>query len=101
VDRDLRIYAEALGGSLYHYRDADGLEADAIIHLDDGRWGAVEVKLGGKQIDEAATNLLKLRNKVDVSNMKEPSFLMIATGTPFAYCRPDGVLVVPIGCLKN
>ena len=97
--RDLRIYAQCLEGELYHYNDGDGLEADAIIHLNDGRWGAVEIKVGGNQIEEAATNLLKLKNKVDLT--KEPSFLMVLTGAPDAYKRPDGVLVVPIGCLKD
>ncbi|MCL1911953.1 MAG: DUF4143 domain-containing protein [Leptospirales bacterium] len=99
-DRDLRIYAQCLEGELYHYHDGDGLEADAIIHLNDGRWGAVEIKVGGNQIEEAAKNLLKLKNKV-VSQIKKPSFLMVLTGVPDAYKRQDGVLVVPIGCLRD
>jgi len=100
-DRDLRIYAENLGGELYHYHDSDDLEADAIVHLSDGKWGAIEIKVGGNFIDAAAANLLKLKDKVDATSMSEPSFLMILTGVPTAYKRPDGVLVVPIGCLKN
>ena len=100
-DRDLRIYAQCLEGGLYHYNDGDGLEADAVIHLNDGRWGAAEIKVGGNLIDEAAKNLLKLKNKVDLSQVKEPSFLMVLSGVPNAYKRPDGVLVVPIGCLKD
>ena len=100
-DRDLRIYAECLEGETYHYHDGDGLEVDAIIHLNNGRWGAVEIKVGGNQIDEAAKNLLRFKNKMDLSQLKEPNFLMILTGVRDAYKRPDGVLVVPIGCLKN
>jgi hypothetical protein len=101
VHRDLRIYAESLNGHLYHYLDESGLEADAIIHLDNGKWGAVEIKLGGNQIDDAASNLLKLKERVDAEKMREPSFLMVVTGTPYAYKRSDGVLVVPIGCLRG
>ena len=99
--RDLRIYAESLDGQVYQYRDESGLEADAIVHLADGKWGAVEIKLGGDEIDEASEKLLKLKERVDEKKMKVPSFLMVLTGTPYAYKRPDGVLVVPIGCLKN
>lgn len=99
--RDLRIYAEANDGQVFHYRDASGLEADAIICLNDGRWAAVEIKLGSKEIEDAAKNLLALKNKVDADRMKEPSFLMILTGTEIAYKRKDGVFIVPIGCLKD
>ena len=98
VIRDLRVYSQYLSGEVFHYRDSDGLEADAIIHLDDGRWGAFEIKLGSRQIDEAAKNLLKLKNKVNVKN--EPSFLGVITATQFGYKREDGVYVVPIACLK-
>jgi len=102
VIRDLRVYAEWSGGKVFQYHDADGLEADAIIHLNNGKWGAAEIKLGGDdRIEEAAKNLLKLKEKVNTDKMKEPAFLMIVTGTQTAYKRPDGVLVVPIGCLKN
>lgn len=100
-DRDLRVYSESINGELYHYRDGDGLEADAIVHLHDGRWGAIEVKVGGNLIDEAAKNLLKLKAKVDSEKMSQPSFLMVLTGVQTAYKRQDGVLVVPVGCLKN
>lgn len=97
VVRDLRVYAELLRGNVYHYRDSTGLEADAIILLDDGRWGAVEVKLGSNQLDQAASNLIKLKDKVDTRN--KPSFLMIITATDIAYRREDGVYVVPLGTL--
>ena len=98
--RDLRIYSGALGGSVFHYRDQSGLEADAVIALDDGRWALVEVKLGSAQIDEAAANLRKLADRVDSRTLGEPSFLMVLTGTATAYQRDDGVLVVPLGCLS-
>ncbi len=100
VIRDLRIYAQSLGGRIYHYRDKTGLEADAVIKLSDGRWAAIEVKLSSRMIDDAAENLLALAEKVDVESMKSPSFLMILTATPYAYCREDGVYVVPLGCLR-
>ena len=100
-DRDLRIYADAIDGQVFHYRDGSGLEADAVIALNDGRWAAVEVKLGSKEIDEAAGHLLKLKDKVNTEKMREPSFLMILTGTEIAYRREDGVYVVPLGCLKD
>ena len=101
VTRDLRVYAQPLDGDVYHYRDKSGLETDLIIRLADGRWGAVEVKLGVGQIDEAATNLLKLKEKIDEAKTGSPAFLMVVSGTcPYAMKRPDGILVVPIGCLK-
>ncbi|MDO4265327.1 MAG: DUF4143 domain-containing protein [Eubacteriales bacterium] len=100
-DRDLRIYAEAIDGQIFHYRDGSGLEADAVIALNDGRWAAVEVKLGSKEIEEAAAHLLELKDKVNTGKMREPSFLMILTGTEIAYRRKDGVYVVPLGCLKD
>ena len=100
-DRDLRVFTEALLGEVYHYRDNTGLEADAIIHLNNGKWAAIEIKLGGDQIDEAAKHLLMLKEKIDADDVKEPEFLMILTGTQYAYQRSDGVLVVPIGCLKD
>jgi predicted AAA+ superfamily ATPase len=99
--RDLRIYAQAIDGDLLHYRDKSGLEADLIIRLKDGRWAAVEVKLGQKQIEESAKNLLDLKNRIYFEKMGQPSFLMILTGGQFAYKRKDGVWVVPIGCLKE
>lgn len=100
-DRDLRIYAEAIDGQIFHYRDGSGLEADAVIALNDGRWAAVEVKLGSKEIEDAAVHLLELKDKVNTEKMREPSFLMILTGTEIAYRRDDGVYVVPLGCLKD
>ncbi|WP_165043994.1 ATP-binding protein [Adlercreutzia sp. ZJ138] len=98
--RDLRVYARLLGGDVYHYRDKSGLEADVIIRLRDGRWAAIEVKLGGEaRIDEGAAHLAALQNKIDVRKSGSPSFLMVLTGTAYAYTRPDGVHVVPVGCL--
>ena len=101
--RDLRIYADALDGSVYHYRDKTGLECDAVIHLRNGSYGLVEVKLGGNQsINEGAESLLKLTSKIDTEKMKKPAFLMVLCGVaPFAYKREDGVFVVPITCLKD
>ncbi len=99
--RDIRIYAQAIDGDVFHYRDKSGLESDLIVRLRDGRWAAIEVKLGNKQIEEAAQNLLTLKSKIDEDKMGKASFLMVVTGGQFAYRRNDGVLVVPIGCLKN
>ena len=101
--RDLRIFADALDGQVFHYRDKSGLECDAVIHLRNGRYGLVEIKLGGDRlINEGASNLLALVDKINTDMMKEPSFLMVLTGTgDFAYRRKDGVYVVPIGCLKD
>lgn len=101
--RDLRVYAEALNGDVFHYRDKNGLECDAVIHLKNGKYGLVEIKLGGKKlIEEGATSLKALALKIDTKKMKTPSFLMVLTGTgDYAYRRQDDVLVVPIGCLKN
>lgn len=98
--RDLRVYSQALDGEVFHYRDRSGLEADAVIYLNDGRWAAVEVKMGSMEIEEAARHLLILADKIDQKKMQAPSFLMVLTATEFAYRRDDGVLVVPIGCLK-
>ena len=101
--RDLRVYAESINGSVYHYRDASDLECDAVIHLRDGSYGLIEIKLGGdKLINEGSESLLKLKNKIDTDKMKNPSFLLVLTATgKYSYKREDGVLVVPIGCLKN
>lgn len=98
--RDVRVYAQTLDGEVRHYRDQTGLEADMIVALKDGRWGAVEVKLGAGDIDSAAVGLKKLSAKVDVGRMGHPSFLMILTGTDLGYTRDDGVVVCPLGCLK-
>jgi uncharacterized protein len=99
--RDIRIYAQAIDGDVFHYRDKSGLESDLIVRLRDGRWAAIEVKLGNKQIEEAAQNLLALEAKIDEDKMGQASFLMVITGGQYAYRRNDGVLVVPIGCLKD
>ncbi len=99
--RDLRVYAESIDGSVYHFRDKSGLEIDAVIQLADGRWGAAEVKMGAGEIEDAASNLLKLRKAIDTEKMKEPSFLMVITGTEYAFQLKNGVVVVPIGCLRN
>ena len=101
--RDLRIFADSLGGEVYHYRDKDGQECDAVIHLRNGKYGLIEIKLGGeKLIEEGAKSLKAMKEKIDTDKMNAPSFLMVLTGTgDFAYCRQDGVYIVPIGCLKN
>ena len=101
--RDLRVYADALGGKVYHYRDKTGLECDAVIHLRNGSYGLIEVKLGGdKLIEEGASNLLTLNDKIDITKMKSPAFKMVLTGVgKYAYQRKDGIYVVPIGCLRD
>lgn len=100
--RDLSIYANSIGGMVSHYRDNTGLECDAIIHLEDGRWGAIEIKLGGDELIESGAKSLKtLRNKiVEKSEEKAPSFLMVLTAVGGAYRREDGVYVAPINLLK-
>lgn len=99
--RDLRIYSEVLGGNVYHFRDKSGLECDAVVHLRNGEYGLIEIKLGGdKLIDEGAKTLKKLAQGIDSDRMKRPAFLLVLTGVaPFAYQRGDGVYVVPIGSL--
>ena len=101
--RDLRVYADALGGRVYHYRDASDLECDAVIHLRNGSYALTEIKLGGdKLIAEAVEVLDRLEGKIDTARMKKPAFKMVVTGTgDYAYRRRDGILVVPVGCLKN
>lgn len=102
--RDLRVYADSLGGMVYHYRDKSNLECDAVVHLENGSYGLIEIKLGGDTlIDEGAESLRKLAGNIDTTKMKKPSFLMVLTGIgDYAYKRAhDGVLVVPIGCLKD
>lgn len=101
--RDLRVFADALHGCVYHYRDKTGLECDAVIHLRNGAYGLIEIKLGGDvAIEHGAETLKKLRNKIDTDKMKAPAFLMVLTGTSqYAFQRKDGVYVVPIGCLRN
>lgn len=101
--RDLRVFAEALNGAVYHYRDKNGLECDAVVHLRDGRYGLIEIKLGGDTlVEEGARTLNKLAGKIDTGKMKPPSFLMVLTANgPYAYRRADGIYVVPAGCLKD
>jgi predicted AAA+ superfamily ATPase len=97
--RDLRVYAQLLDGTLYHYRDKSNLECDIVIHLRNGTYGLVEVKLGGTHIDIAADHLKKLAEKIDTSYMQKPAFLMVLTAGQYAYTRPDGIHVVPLACL--
>lgn len=101
--RDLRVFADALDGEVYHFRDRSGLECDAVVHLRNGKYGLVEIKLGGDRlINEGAENLQKLAEKINTDKMNEPSFMMVLVGTgDYAYRRTDGVYVVPIGCLKD
>ncbi len=101
--RDLRVFADALNGEVYHFRDKNGLECDAVIHLRNSSYGLIEIKLGGDRLIEEGANALKsLERKIDPEKMKMPSFLMVLTGLgDYAYKRPDGVYVVPIGCLKD
>ena len=101
--RDLRVFADALDGQVYHFRDKTGLECDAVVHLRNGHFGLIEIKLGGdKGSEEGAENLKSLAKRIDTNRMKSPSFLMVLTATgKFAYRREDDVYVVPIGCLKD
>ncbi len=101
--RDLRVFADVLNGNVYHFRDKTDLECDAVVHLRNGAYGLIEIKLGGDRlIEEGAKNLKKLRDRIDTTKMKQPSFLMILVGVgQYAYRRPDDVYVVPIGCLKD
>lgn len=101
--RDLRVFAQALDGEVFHYRDKTGLECDTVVHLRNGNYGLIEIKLGGdKLISDGVSTLLSLASKIDTTKMKAPSFLMILTAAgSFAYRREDGVYVVPIACLKD
>ncbi len=101
--RDLRVFAEALDGRLYHYRDSSGLECDTVIHRRNGTYALVEVKLGGDKLIEEGVNALKtLATAIDTTKMPSPSFMMVLTAVgQYAYQRPDGIFVVPIGCLKD
>lgn len=101
--RDLRVYADCLGGSVSHYRDKTGLECDAVVHLPDGSYGLIEIKLGGvSAINEAVHSLQKLASKIDTDKMPSPSFMMVLTAVGnYALKRIDGVLEVPICCLKD
>lgn len=102
--RDLRVFADALNGQVYHYRDKNGLECDAVVHLRNGQYGLIEIKLGGETlINEGTTTLNALENQIDTAKMKAPAFKMILTAAgDYAYRRPDdGIYIVPIGCLKD
>ena len=99
--RDIRVYSQANDGEVLHYRDKNGLESDLIIRLNDGRWAAIEVKMGNKQVEQASKNLIKLKSKVDTDKIGEPSFLMVITAGQYAYKDKNGVLICPIGCLKD
>ena len=103
VMRDLRVYADAINGSVYHYRDSNGLECDAVVHLRNGIYGLVEIKLGGTAlIEEGALSLKRFSETIDTGKMGGPSFKMILTAVGnLAYKRKDGILVVPISCLKH
>ena len=106
--RDLRAYSQSSYGSISYYHDRYDLEADAVLHLDDGRYALIEFKLGGAEIDTGAKHLLEIRELVRKKNekktqikMREPDLLLIITGGPIAYTRPDGVKIIPLSCLKN
>ena len=100
--RDLRVYADTMNGEVRHYRDNTGLECDAVIHLEDGRWGAIEIKLGGDNlIEEGAASLKTLKKKIEEkSEEKSPAFMMVLTAVGGAYQREDGVYVAPINLLR-
>ncbi len=107
VMRDLKVYSTAMGGKLSYYRDRYGLEADAVLHLQDGRYALIEIKLGSSEIEQGAKHLLEIRQLVRRYNetetqcpLREPDLLMVITGGKMAYTRPDGVKIVPLGCLK-
>ncbi|MDE5960660.1 MAG: DUF4143 domain-containing protein, partial [Duncaniella sp.] len=106
--RDLRAYSQSCFGAISYYHDRYDLEADAVLHLDDGRYALIEFKLGGAEIDKGAEHLLEIRNLVRKMNerekqivMEEPTLLLVITGGPIAYTRPDGVKVIPLACLKD
>ncbi|MBN1622812.1 MAG: ATP-binding protein [Clostridia bacterium] len=99
--RDLRIYSQEIGGKVYYYRDRYGLECDAVIRLNDGKYCLIEIKLGNTDIDKGAENLTKLRNLLIENGKKPPQFLAVVSGGNLAYTRADGVKVIPITCLKN
>lgn len=103
VVRDLRVYAEALDGELYHYRDSSGLECDTVLHRRNGSYALLEVKLGGEdKINEGAASMIELANNIDTDKMPAPSFMAVIIGVgKYAYRRKDGVYVIPIGCLKD
>jgi len=97
VIRDLRVLAQVLDGELFHYRDDYGVEVDAIVQLRDGRWGAIEIKLGPGQVEAAAAGLLRFRQQIDTRRSGEPAFLAVVCGSGYGYRRADGIAVVPVG----
>jgi hypothetical protein len=106
--RDLKVYSQALGGRLSYYHDRMGLEADAVLHLDDGRYALIECKLGSQEIEDAAEHLVELKSLIQKANEKGdqpklrlPDLLIVLTGGEMAYTRTDGVKIIPIGCLKD
>lgn len=106
--RDLKTYSQSLGGSVSYYHDRYDLEADAVLHLADGRYALIEFKLGSREIDEGAEHLLEIRqlvrnfnNREQQLKLREPDLLIVVTGGQMAYSRPDGVKIIPIGCLKD
>jgi len=106
--RDLKAYSQALGGSMFYYHDRYDLEADAVLHLDDGRYALLEFKLGSRDIEEGASHLLEIKRLIREYNekekqirLREPDLLMVVTGGAMAYSRLDGVKVVPLGCLRD
>ena len=103
VVRDLRVYADALDGQLYHYRDSNGLECDTVLHRRNGSYALMEIKLGGQErVNEGAANLMALAENIDTDRMPAPSFMAVITGVgPYAYRRQDGIYVIPAGCLKD
>ncbi|MFM7236980.1 MAG: ATP-binding protein [Cyanobium sp.] len=100
VIRDLRVLAQALDGEVFHYRDNYGVEVDAIVQLRDGRWGAIEIKLGPGQVEAAAAGLLRFRQQIDTRRSGEPAFLAVVCGSGYGYRRPDGITVAPVGALE-
>ena len=105
--RDLKVYSSALGGKVSYYHDRLDLEADCVLHLSDGRYALIEFKLGSREIEEGAQHLLEIKNLIHqaiesgTTSLREPDLLMVITGGEIAYTRPDGVKIIPIGCLKD
>ena len=99
VVRDLRVFAQPIDGQVFHYRDSNGLEVDAIVQLADGRWAAFEIKLGVGLVDEGAASLRKFANVIDTNKCGKPTLLAVISGTGYGYVRPDGISVIPIGAL--
>ncbi len=97
--RDLRVLAQALDGEVFHYRDNYGVEVDSIVQLRDGRWGAIEIKLGPNQVEAAAAGLLRFRPQIDTRRTGEPAFVAVVCGSSYGYRRADGISVVPVGAL--